>query len=196
MATNGIEEFKEVMADFRSVTSLVAKGAVAAPFADIILRQFDTGIGPPWPPGVLIITSIVELLVLMVIFNFFFRAKAKTLDKLMVAALIALCITFVGYLLLFSHFTEPHPKTHKLMVSGYEPVSEDMRQAFAEGYTNEQALEENEYTPAKVWTKRSITNVRVGILLAWLVAFGSLSAFIGLFVMAQRRKTVRRAAEG
>jgi len=196
MAKNGIEEFKEVMADFRGVTSLVAKGAVAAPFADIILRQFDTGVGPPWPPGVLIITSVAELLILIVVFNFFFKAKAKTLDRLMITALAALCVTFVGYLLLFSHFTEPHPKTHKLLVLGYEPVSEDMRQAFAEGYTDAQALEENEYTPAKIWTERSITIVRVTILLAWLVAFLSLSAFIGLFVMAQRRKAVRGVAGG
>lgn len=196
MAKNGIEEFKEVMADFRGVTSLLAKGAVAAPFADIILRQFDTSLGPPWPPGVLIITSVAELLILMCVFNFFFKAKAKTLDKLIVGALVALCITFVGYLLLFSHFTEPHPKTHKLMVLGYEPVSEDMRQAFAEGYTNNQALEENEYTPARIWTERSITNIRVGILLLWLVAFISLSAFIGLFVIAQRRKEVRSVAGG
>lgn len=191
MAKNGIEEFKEVMTDFRSVTSLVAKGVVAAPFADILLRQFDVGISPPWPPGVLIITSVAELLVLMALFNFFFRSKAKTLDRLMIAALLLLCVTFIGYLLLFSHFTEPHPKTQKLMVLGYEPLNEDVRQAFAEGYTNEQALEENEFTPTKVWTEASITNVRIGLLLAWLVVFITLSTFIGLFVMAQRRKVSR-----
>ena len=196
MARNGIEEFKEVMTDFRSVNSLVAKGAVAAPFADVIIRQFDTSISPPWPSGVLIITSIAELLVLMLIFNFFFRRKANTLDRLMVVSLVVLCLTFFGYMLLFSHFTEPHPKSHKLLVIGYEPVSQEMRQAFAEGYTNDQALEENEYVPAKIWTERSITSVRIWILLAWLVAFSSLSSFMGLFVMAQRRKKVRHVATG
>lgn len=194
MARNGIDEFKEVMADFRSVTSLAAKGALAAPFADLILRQFDTGVSPPWPPGVLVITSVAELLVLMAVFNFFFPSGARTLDRLMIAALVVLCAAFVGYLLLFSNFTHPHPKTQRLLVLGYEPLNEDVRQAFAEGYTNEQALEENEFMPAKVWTERSITHVRIGILLAWLLVFISLSAFIGLFVMAQRRKVVVQAA--
>ncbi len=196
MARNGVEEFKEVLTDFRSVTSWVAKGAVAAPFADLILRQFDVGIGPPWPSGVLTITSVAELLALMFIFNFFFGIAAKKLDRLMLVALILLCLTFAGYLLVFSYFTEPHPKTKNLMVLGYEPVSADMRQAFMEGYTRQQALEENEYTPTKIWTERSITNVRIGILLLWLAVFISLSVFIALFVMAQRRKVIRRADVG
>lgn len=163
---------------------------MAAPFADILLQQFDTGISPPWPPGVLIITSIAELLVLMALFNFFIRSEAKTLDRLIIATLLMLCLTFIGYLVLFSHFTEPHPRTQKLMVLGYEPLNEDVRQTFAEGYTNEQALEENEFTPTKIWTNRSITNVRIGILLVWLIAFIRLSVFIGLFVISQRRKII------
>lgn len=191
----GLDEFKAVMADFRGMTSLAAKGAVAAPFADLLLRQFDSGIAPPWPPGILLITSVVELLSLIFIFNFFFTASPGKLNGLLLAALVVLCVSFFGYLYLFSSFTEHHPNSKQLIVLGYEPVSAEMRQSFDEGYTAREALEENEYTPAKIWTGGSITRVRIGILAGWLIAFISLSVFIGLFVIAQRRRVVAPPAE-
>jgi hypothetical protein len=189
VARNGLEEFKEVMADFRSLTSLATKGAVAVPFADLVLRQFDTGISPPWPPGILIITSIAELLTLIFVFNFFFKSTRKALNKLMLALITVLCLSFVGYLYLFSTYTEKHPKTKQAVILGYEPVNNDIKQAFAEGYTVNQMLEENEFAPEKIWTQNSITIIRIVILLVWLVVFVSFSSFVASFVMLQRRPT-------
>lgn len=56
----GLEEFNQVI----DISSLPVKGAVAAPFADVVLRQFNLGLAPPWPAGVLVITSVAELLAL------------------------------------------------------------------------------------------------------------------------------------
>lgn len=190
MPQNGIDEFKEVVGDFRSVTSLVAKGAVVAPFADILLRQFDSGIAPAWPSGILIITSVAELVSLIFIFHFFFRTSRKKLNKIMLVAIVVLSITFVSYLFTFSRYTRTHPKTNKQIVLGYEPVTEDIGHLLAEGYTPDEALAGSEYAPEKIWTERSITYVRLIIVLLWLAAFISLAVFIGLFVMSQRRIVV------
>lgn len=187
MQRNGIEEFKEVMADFRSLTSLAVKGAIAVPFADLFLRQFDSGISPPWPSGILIITSLAELLSLVFAFNFFFQATKRKLNHLMIASLVVLCLSFVGYLYLHSSFTHQHPKTKQSMVLGYQPLNEDIRQALRSDYTTAQILEENEYSPTKIWTEESITQIRIGIFLIWLISFASFSFFIALFVISQRR---------
>ena len=185
----GLDEFKVVLGDFRSVAALVAKGALAIPFADLLLRLFDTGISPPWPPGILIITSIAELITLIFIFNFFFDAREKTSRSLMVGLLAILLISFTAYLILFSTYTVNHPKTHQPIILGYTPVNNDIEQAVIDGYTAEQLLSENEFSPSKIWTKGSITVVRVGILFGWMVVFISLSSFIAFFVMLQRKRT-------
>lgn len=175
------------MADFKSLAALATKGAVAVHFADLVLRQFDTGISPPWPPGVLAITSIAELLTLIFIFNFFFKSTRKALNRLMLALLMILCVSFVGYLYLFSTYTQNIRNKPVSDLLGYEPLNTDIKQVLAEGYTKEQILEENEFSPEKIWTQISITLIRIGILLVWLLLFVSFSSFVGFFVVSQRR---------
>jgi hypothetical protein len=57
MAKTGLKEFKEVVTDVKSLPSLVVNAAVVAPLADFVLH-----LGAPWPGGVPVITSLVELI--------------------------------------------------------------------------------------------------------------------------------------
>lgn len=184
----GLEEFNQVISDFRSISSLAVKGAVAAPFADVVLRQFNIGLAPPWPTGVLVITSVAELLALICIFHYWRTKSKKSFNRRMLAALIIMIIGFSGYCYLLGTFTRTHPKTKQSIVLGFEPVNDSLRTAFREGYTADEALEENEYNPATIWSARSINGTRASLLLAWLLTFIALSTFIGAFVIAQRRR--------
>lgn len=185
----GLEEFNQVIADFRSISSLAVKGAVAAPFADVVLRQFNIGLAPPWPTGVLVITSVAELLVLIYIFQYWRTKSKKSFNRRMLAALVVLIIAFSGYVYLFGTLTRAHPKTKQAIVLGFEPANDSLKTAFSEGYTADEALEENEYNPATIWSSRSINITRITLLLAWLLIFAGLSSFIGAFVISQRQRS-------
>jgi len=185
----GLEEFNQVIADFRNISSLAVKGAVAAPFADVVLRQFNFGLAPPWPTGVVIITSVAELLALIYIFHYWRAKTKKSFNRRMLTALLIMIVGFAAYVYLFATFTRPHPKTRQSLVLGFEPASASLKAAFDEGYTADQALDENEYNPALIWTARSINVIRGGLLASWLLTFIALSIFIGAFVIAQRRRT-------
>src|ERR1044072_3263683 len=114
MARTGLEEFREVIADFKSLTSWSVKGAVVAPLADLVLH-----VGAPWPPGVPVITSVLELLTLICVFHFWFGKSYKQLTKKIKVFLIVICVTFFGYLYLFDTYTFVNPASSKRYVKGF-----------------------------------------------------------------------------
>lgn len=186
MGKSGLEEFREVLTDFKSLTSWSISGAVIAPLADLVLK-----LGPPWPPGVSIITSFAEILVLIYIFHFWFRTNQKRLGQRMRAAIIVLGISFLAYLVLFDLFTFPSPSTNKRYTKGFVPKS-DKKLLLDAGRTEEEVLRGSEYDPNQVWKPWSITAVRLLLVTTWTIIFVSLSVLIGSFVMSQRRKIIRQ----
>lgn len=189
MAKSGLEEFREVITDVRSLTSWAVGGAVAAPLFDFVLH-----LGAPWPTGVPIITSLVELLSLICIFHFWFRKSQKKLTKRLVIALIILLVSFFSYLYLFDSYTFTNPATSKRYSKGFIVRPEIQALIPAPFESPEKALSGLEYKEEEVWTTGSITATRLLLLATWLLMFSSLSVFIGTFVMAQRRKVVRGSA--
>jgi len=192
MAKSGLEEFREVITDVRGITSWAVNGAVVAPLADLVLH-----LGAPWPTGVPIITSLVELISLICVFHFWVRKSLKKLTRRMVIALAALLISFFGYLYLFDTYTFVNPATSKRYAKGFRVRPEIQALIPDQIKSPEEALSGLEYREEEVWTIGSITAVRLTLLAAWVLMFGSLSVFIGTFVMAQRRRVVRgRAQDG
>jgi hypothetical protein len=192
MAKSGLEEFREVITDVRSLTAWAVGGAVAAPLFDFVLH-----LGAPWPPGVPVITSLVELISLICIFHFWFRKTQKKLTGRMVVALIVLLLSLFCYLYLFGSYTFVNPATSKRYAKGFT-VRPEIQALIPEQFDSpEKALSGSEYREEEVWTAGSIMAARLSLLAAWLIMFSSLSVFIGTFVMAQRRKVVRgRARDG
>ena len=185
MARTGLEEFREVIADFKSLTSLTVKGAVVAPLADFALH-----IGAPWPDGVPVITSVLELITLICVFHFWFGKSHKQLTKLIKLFLIIVCVSFFGYLYLSDTYTFRNPASSKRYAKGFIVLPNVQQLIPTEFKTPEEVLQNSEYKEEEVWTAGSITAVRLTLLAVWLTMFGSLSALIATFIMAQRRKTV------
>jgi len=189
MAKTGLEEFREVLADFKSLSTLAVKGAVVAPLADLVLH-----VGAPWPPGVPLITSTVELITLICVFHFWFSKSYKQLTQRMKIFLVVLCVSFFGHLYLLDAYTFVSPATSKRYAKGFV-VRPDVQQLIPVAFkTPEEVLSNYEYKEEAVWTAGSITAARLSLLAVWLIVFASLSGFIGTFIMAQRRKTVKAPA--
>jgi hypothetical protein len=186
MARTGLEEFKEVMSDFRSVTFYTVNGVVIAPLADLALK-----IGPPWPAGIPVITSLAELLALIFVFHYWFkRRNQKRLRKRMTIALCFASLSFILYMFLFSLFTFSPPSTRNKAVKGFV-VRTDIKPLIDNSFTESDALKGAEYDATEVWTEWSITTMKCILLVVWLTLFTGLSVFIGTFIMAQRMKLVK-----
>jgi hypothetical protein len=189
MAKSGLEEFREVLADFKSVTAWTAKVAVAAPFADFVLQ-----VGAPWPPGVPVITSIVELITLICVFHFWFGKSHKQLTRMMGIFLVVLCVSFFGHLYLLDTYTFVNPASSKRYAKGFVVLPNVQLLIPGEFKSPEEVLSKSEYKEEDVWTAGSITAARLTLLAVWLTLFASLSGLIGTFIMAQRRKIVKAPA--
>lgn len=188
MAQTGLAEFKEVITDYRSLMSWAMSGAVAVPLADWLLK-----FGPPWPDGAPVITCLAGLITLISIFHFWFAKSHQQLSRRMRIGLVVLLISFTAYLFLSDRYTFIPPSATDRYVKGFV-IREDVRPLITPEHPADKALEEANYKADEVWSGWSITTMRVGLLLIWLIAFGSLSLFIGTFVMAQRRKVVEQSS--
>src|SRR5262249_10542632 len=115
------------------------------------------------------------------------------LSKKMIIALIILTISLFTYLFLLDSFTFVNPSTSRRYAKGFT-IKPDIQQLIPEYFKSaEEALNGLEGKEEEVWTLPSITAIRLTLLSSWLLVFTSLSIFIGTFIMAQRRKKVRRS---
>lgn len=185
MPKTGLQEFRALLSDFKSLTSLTIGGAIAAPLVDLALK-----VGPPWPQGVPFISSISELLALIYIFHFWFSKSRKKLKTRMVVFLILCCLSLLMYLVLYSSYTFVSPATSNRYVKGFV-LRPEVQELITNEFTEDDALVGAEYDPKEVWKPWSITAMRVAILSFWLMMFVSLSIFIGTFVMVQRSRIIR-----
>jgi len=178
----GLGEFRDVISDYKSIGPWAIGGSVAVPLVDYGLR-----IGPPWPPGINIITSIAELLVLIAVFHFWFRFGYKRVSRRMIVLLVMLIICFGAYLYFDSSYTFTAGASSDKYVKGFVPRPE-VAPLLSPDFTADDALSSNEYRPEAVWTKGSITAMRLTLLSLWLASFVLLSATIATFVIYHRRR--------
>jgi hypothetical protein len=182
-----MREFWKFAKDYQSGIAWVAKLAVSAPLASILL-----GIGPPWPNAraVPVATSILQIVILMYGFQFWDKHSLPALKRRMKWGLAAMAVTFVAYIFLFSFFTFEGP-TGDRDVKGFAYLPKVRQLLETQGasggpITNEHALlKAGLYVPESIWEEWTLFIMRPSIMLVWLVFFGSVSAYIVSFVRWQ-----------
>jgi hypothetical protein len=186
--STSLDEFRAALLDYRSISSWATGGSVAVPMVDYVL-----GLGPPWPwaAGVPVITSVAELLVLILVFHLWLRSGREKVSRRLIRLLVLLVIVFGFYLFLNSSFTFSSPVDGQKYIKGFQ-VRPDVAPVLTADYTAADALKEAEYRPEEVWTSLSISTMRLGLLFLWLLSFASLSATISSFVLYHRGKPARK----
>lgn len=185
MAKNGLEEFKEVLRDFRSLGAYLIGGAVGATLS-LALTNFV----PPWPNGVSVLTSLTELLVLIFVFHFWYEKTTAQMSRRMTVALIFLVTGFFLYLYFLDTYTFPFPNTGERWAKGF-CIRDDIKLLVQELGGDLEALKGAEYKQEAIWKPWSITLVRLTLLFLWLWFFTNLAVFIGTFVITQKRRKTR-----
>ena len=182
MATSGLSEFKEVLTDFRQLASLALKGAVTAPLIDIWLR-----IGPAPTRLVAVLSSLVEFLAVVWVFQFWRDARERRLSVRMKVALGFFFVGMVLSLVLLWTFTISAGQGRDRVVEGFT-IRPEIKPLINTSYSAEQALRESEYDAERVWTKRSIVAVQTSMIVIWMTSFAFLAVYLTIFIVLQRRR--------
>lgn len=182
MASDGLSEFKEVLADFRDLHSIALKAAIAVPLADAWLK-----LGPPPSKLVGALTSLMEFIVVVWVFQFWSDVQDRGLRIRMKIALALFLISIVSALLLLQRFTVSPGQGRERVIEGLY-LRPDVKSLVDTSYTPEEALRDSEYDPDQVWTRESIVLLRTLITVTWIASFVFLAIYLNVFIILQRRR--------
>jgi hypothetical protein len=177
-----VHEFWKFAKDYQSGIAWVARLAVSAPLASILL-----GIGPPWPnaTAVPVATSILQIVILMYGFQFWDKHSVPALKRRMQWFIAAMAVTFIAYLFLFSFFTFEGPLGGR-DVKGFRYVPNTQKLLEAHPSMSERELLWNGAgVPERIWEEWTLFIMRPSIMIVWLVFFGAVAAYIVSFVRWQ-----------
>jgi len=182
----GLDEFKSVLKEFRSVSIWAGISSVAVPF----LAAF-AGVIPPWPTGIEYITAVFQLLGIMFVYQMYGESAGAQVNRNIRILSIFAFVSFVVYLLAFSQFSIYIPSRNAYVMIGYACTT---KAATVYGdacpFLNLDALKNSLYDEFDLWTKSSISIVRTALTALWFAFFISLSAFVGQFLIFQKTRRV------
>ena len=187
----GLDDFKALLKEFRGLSVWAVGGAVVVPFAASLVD-----LSPPWPTGIVPVTAIVELLALVLVFQFFKSSKQKVINRIILISLVLFAISGIVYLTMVSLYTYQIPKTNERFVKGYECTS-DAKLVFRD-LCPDLGLDElrtAQYEADRLWTRKSITVMRTLLVSIWSLTFIELSFGLGAFLVFQM-KTKKRGKAG
>jgi len=141
-----------------------------------------TGIAPPWPAGITVLTAGGVLVFLLLSLQFLEASKSiRRLRQL--SATVAMIAVGIGYGVVFERFTFELPTTggRILLGCGFTPEAAELAAKSLIDTSGdcpghfEDLLEKAQYEAHFIWTKRSITAVRLGLVALWSVWFACFS---------------------
>ena len=184
-----MENFKKFLLDFRSVSSLIAKGIIIAPFIGLI-----TYLGPPWPSltGSSLLSTVVQIFSLMYAFEFWSDRSKTRLKRLFRLCLIVAAVSLLSYMLLFSLRTYPAPTDSQRQVKGIY-YQERVKLVISDKYTESMALEGAGWDPLKVWEPWTVELMRMLVLSVWLILFVAITLSIASFTILQHKTSQAHA---
>lgn len=179
--------FLAYVKDFKSIGGLIGKGALAAPILSLIFN-----VGPPWPSRITapILTSLVQLLILAYIFQFWTPLSNKRKGRRMKFSVVALALGFLLYFWLFSSFVLDAPDAGHRDVKGflYTAAAESV---ISDTYPEGEALKGAAYDTTRIWEPWTVNLMRLLVLVSWLFFFASVSVYFATFVLMRENRKAR-----
>lgn len=182
---NPLTDFWLFLTNFKDILAWVAILATIAPLVDLL-----THLGPAWPKprqGIAILTSLIELFVLMYAFVFW-RTKAKQKIKNVMQLSYSFCaLLLVCYLTFLSFYTIESPLSGETVVEGLV-YQKNIKEFISEtsAWTLSDLLEF--LSPEQIWKPWSIKVMQSVLLINWLLFWMFLGVGIATFICLQRPK--------
>jgi hypothetical protein len=184
MKGSGLDDFRRVWSEFRRLWVGLASASV--PF----LAAFS-GVTPPWPKHIALLTAVFQLMAIMYVYQTQLRASRREVSRNMRWSAIIFCVAFFLYLFVFSQFAIYIPGRDEYLIVGFEctkKATEAYPGACSSLGLNE--LARARYDEFELWTRFSISATRVALTAMWCLFFVGLSVFVGEFIVFQKRQSI------
>ncbi|MBN8183123.1 hypothetical protein [Roseibium aggregatum] len=161
-------------------------GGSAVPIAGYFLS-----LSPPWPDGIVALTSVCEMLAVIIAFYYMRRMKLSISNFVFPTFLLSFLILLGLYLFLLSSLTFTVPATPGSIVSERYvrglTCRDEVRKLFENDCPNltKQQIAQFEYEPDQIWTRDSIDKARVSIFIVWILAFMNIAFLFAGFAAQQ-----------
>jgi uncharacterized membrane protein YfcA len=175
-----MDPFLKKLLQVIGVTSALAALPLFAAFVDL---------QPPWPPAIAYVSAALVLLAALAAWEW---NKSGVVRRRRLWLIVAAALTvggLFGYLLLYSLFVETIPGSATRVIRGYS-CTQQAREVYAELCPDlpRSALRDAEWEAVELWTRSSITAVRLGLTAAWLLFTAGLICAVAAVITGDRPK--------
>jgi hypothetical protein len=173
------------MEDF--LRNLVKVLGVGAAFASIPLFASLAALQPPWPPAIGYVSAGLVLLASLAVWEWTRNSGRVRRRRWVIAATVLTLGGLFVYLVLFSLFVETIADTDMRVVRGFA-CTPDAQLVYGDACPDlpSDALRDAEWEPLNLWTRSSVTIVRLLLTASWLAFTAGLVAAVGVIVAGSR----------
>jgi hypothetical protein len=177
------DDFREILREFQSLSVGALGAGAAVPFF-----AYVANIAPPWPPGIMLLTALTELVCLIVVFQFLRPKGRKVVNRVIATVASLLCLSSLGYLIFIAIFTYVTPHTNERFSKGFV-CRPEIHQFYPDQcpFATREFLSGLQYNADNIWMDWSVALMQVMIASMWLVCFIFLSSLIGAFLVFQTK---------
>jgi uncharacterized membrane protein YfcA len=167
--------------------SLIKVLGIGAAFATIPLFAAFASLEPPWPPAIGYVSSALVLVAALMSWEWTRRSRTRYRRRWILAGVVFLLAGLFVYFYLYSSFIDDIPGTTLRVVRGYDCTA-DARLVYKDACPNlpADALEGAEWEATELWTRQSITNVRLALTASWLAFTAGLMLVSGGVVAGRK----------
>lgn len=167
--------------------NLVKVLGIGAAFAAIPLFASLASLQPPWPPAIGFVSAALVLLGALIIWEWTRNSRIRRRRRAILAATAMTLLGLFAYLTLYSFFIETVPGTSERLVRGYECTADALliyKQACPD--LPRDALQDAEWDSLVLWTRSSLTTVRLALAGAWLLFTAGLIMAVGAVIAGRK----------
>jgi hypothetical protein len=183
-----MDDFHKVLGEYGKLLGWALGGSVVVP----LLARL-AGFAPVWPPAAAFVTGIFTLVAIILSYQFIRHKGRAAASKAILYSAAVMVAFFLLYLYVFARFTFVIPTNNQLIYLGCGWSELAIKQATEYLFNPERGcpgeferiLPAIQYEAGVIWTKESITNVRMLIAVSWFLFFAALSYLIASFVVYQ-----------
>jgi hypothetical protein len=189
---DGLGGFGQLLGRFRASSAWATAGLSVVPFASAL-----AGLAPPWPPGIVALTAVVQLLLLALAYLACRGWSRRRTVPAMIVGIAVAALAAGFYLHQLSAHTYVTPATGERFAMG-TACTADARTVFGDACPRlgMDALRSAEYEAERLWTRESIDAVRLRLVALWSLAFAALAWTLGAFFTFEMRNERTKEAPG
>jgi len=160
---------------------------ISASFAAIPLLASFASLQPPWPPAIGAVSAALVFAAALLSWEWTRRSRVANRRRWIVAGLVTTIAGLAVYLYFYSSFVDDIPGTSLRVIRGYQCTGQALL-VYPDVCPDlpTDALQGAEWEPTELWTRQSVTNVRMALAASWLAFTAGLILMAGAVVAGRK----------